>query len=278
MDVKDYSDYVIFIKDVISKKVEENPELSIRWFSSKLHWPASLINDVFAGRRALSTSRLIEIGGFLQLNSTDMEYLIYLGLKSNSKGAVKAYFEKELHIKGNNSETQIPVVPSALLNIDSQAVLMAILLLKEDNDLAKIKDLLFTFPSLSEERIEVIREKLYSDDIISKKDGKICFSNDNFSNSYKGMNDNALQFMSQYSENTQRFMNSKKRQGPGQMDFKFMTIPLYRIEEIKNKYTQLLNWIEKIKVNSEENSTDEQNIFQIGLTLFPIGDKNVTDS
>jgi len=278
MNVKDYDDYIIFIKDVIAKKLEENPELSIRWFSSRLNWPTSLINDVFAGRRALSTSRLLEIGNYLQLNSTDLEYLIYLGLKGNSKGAVRVYFEKELQMKGNNSKSNSPQVPSSLISLDSQAVLMAIIFLRDDSNLTNIKKLLYTFPDLTEERIEHIREDLYQEKIISKKEGKIYFSNENYSNSYQGINSNGVEFMSQYSANTQRFMDSNKRQGPGQIDYKFVTIPINRIEEIKSRYTQLINWIDDTKVPAENDTTENKNIFQVGLTLFPIGDLKLTSS
>lgn len=278
MDIKNYSYYKEFLRDIINEKINDKPDLSIRWFSNSLNWPISLINDVFANRRTLTTSRLIELGSFLKLNSTDMEYLILLGLKDDNKKEIKDHFENELEIRSNEFRKKSIEIPNVLLKINYQAVLMAVTYLKDDSDITKIKNLLYTLPDLSENQIKVIIEKLHQENIISKINGKIIFCNESYLNSYKDMSDGASDFMSQYAENTQSFITSKRRQGPGQIDFKLITLPLSKINEVKNRYDQLFNWLDTIKVNLDDTNYLEHNIFQAGVILFPIGDKGALQS
>ncbi len=272
MNIKDYDCYREFLKRYINQKILENENLSIRWFSQKLNWPVSLINDVFANRRKLTISRLIELANFIQLNSVETEFLVYLGLKDSENEAVKVHFTKEIDAKSKKYFKEASVVPNILKGIEAQAVLMTIIFLQNDKNIIMIKDLLYTFENLTLESISEIIEELYKEKIVEKRNDEIVFSQDKFNSSFSGINADATAFMSQYSKNIINFINSPKRQGPGEINYKFIALPLERIEELKQKLSEVHSWIETIKVNDSKIPIEEQGIFQIGLTLFPLID------
>ena len=53
---------------------------SYRRLSRKLRWPASLIPDVVAGRKNLSTLRVVELASFAELGPEQSSYLFLLAL------------------------------------------------------------------------------------------------------------------------------------------------------------------------------------------------------
>jgi uncharacterized protein (TIGR02147 family) len=105
MNIFNYFDYRLFLKDFYEEKKKENSFFSYRYMGSKIGIDAGYLVKVLQGKYHIAESSIKKIAEFLKLNDKETEYFATMVnfAKAKSERQTKIYFEKLLSLKNIKS-------------------------------------------------------------------------------------------------------------------------------------------------------------------------------
>lgn len=288
-DIQKYIDCQNYVSDLYSLNRKNGGVGSFRFYAKKLNWPISYLNEVIKGSKKLSIKRAIELGQFLDLDSVDLERLIYLSMKDTESQTIRDYinrklqnehkFEERFQVSKNTDFTDdwLEAVPEDIFKDISLLAIFDVISWKRGHITPfGIANILYSFPDLK--NIEILSEKLsilkqygyisYQDPISSVTEFDVIKKKLFFSVS----KENAIH-MGQYADNYKRFLSAANQRG--WIASGFVTIPRARLNAVKKRIINLRNWLLQIDNEdffSQEDSTEDSLIFQLDLNLFSILD------
>lgn len=258
-----------FFKEFIElNKIKRN--FSQRGISQKLQWPASYIPDLIKKRKKFTLSRAIQFSHKFDLDTIDMEKLIYLSIFD-----MKLLEPQELAKlkKNKHNFRHEPTQDFDLLDAKIFLVLECVKWLKGTATFEKIKDLT-SRQGLSEIDIVNSLEMLKHKKIIKIIKDKYSILQDGIkSDDYNPTAFQVAQLHITFSQFFQSFM--KNPIGPAVYNSAIVHLDREKFEQIADKVIAIRNWILEIANKDGKLGTEKDvRLFQLDLNLVPIFSKD----
>lgn len=251
-----------------------DPKYSLRFFSSRLDWPRSLISDVIAGRKNLSVERAVQFARSIGLSAVDTELLVCLALKESTNDETRSYFETvakrqfDARVKTSGEKLEPLSDPVEYL------VVLAYLLFKgKVSDIEKMSADLYTWPDLTPAKINKILTELQQRKLVTRT---ITFVWTPLTNDLErdvalasGVSLQKSTLMG-FAENICRF--SMAPQGPFFAHTGIFPLRAHLFDEYFKRSVALRNWLDAASRDADapEGVSPKQNLFQVTNTCFPV--------
>lgn len=262
--------------------VEENGALdakfSIRWFCQRLKWPASYINDVLAGRRALSLNRALELARFLKLDSLDTEHLVVLVLAGSGEAPVAQHFARERRLRFQHPSSE----PSEALGVfdELEHMLVFVLLAAAGRRLApsEIRARLYTLSERSDAEVEsILAEFAKTGHFEEAPNGDLRFLKRTLDYNLDGAGpERRVAVFKEHLLSAIRYLESPQRASPGSFTSRVMSLTAERAREVAARLDQFQSWLSATTADQEaaapaaDSPETRREVFQYVGAVFPL--------
>ncbi|WP_413291092.1 hypothetical protein [Bdellovibrio sp. HCB337] len=257
----------------------ETSGFSHRVFAAAIDWPVSYLHDVISGRKKFTVLRAVQLAHFLKLNSIATERLIYFSLNEENDPSVREYSQKRIVGTAFDEKRTSQADYEFFKNVDVEAVFSVIVWAKKRIASSKIKSLLYTFPELTEARIESVIEWLTQKSfLVFDGKGVLVSSAQDLVLDEHGADPNStgVAIHEKYAESFGNFTRNPKT--PCMYNGGFFEIPRKDFLPVAQRILETRNWLaEYVKTanaNPKEKIQDTL-VFQMDMNLFTIFDKTV---
>jgi hypothetical protein len=273
-DIVRYTDCRAYLAAFVAAGRKRGAAYSQRAIARKLKWPRAYLSDVLHGRKSFTVPRALQFAKAMKLDSYQIERLLFLTLKESGDPEVGAYFEGVIARETDDSVRLRQIERTLWQRVETMAIFETLKWAGALLAPAEIKRLLFSFPSLDEERIAAIIADF-------KRDGLVFHDpqtettrflegdgfQDNFTDAVSVKRDAAI-----YKQFAMNFINYwSNPQTPFCLNSAFVRLPLAEIDTVKSRMVMLRNWLLDLDADLAKSEAPEPSlVFQLDLNLFPI--------
>lgn len=289
-DVADYDNYQDFFRAFIDINKREISAFSLEYFARKIGWPKSVLSDAVSNRRNFTVSRCLQFAEFMNMNSLEVETLIYWVVEYANPGKVpqelkdlfsrksnknKRYVYSEATYESGDATGDVNYVSHVLL-----AVYFFLLHTGKVSSISHVTTSLKVIHGINEDQVRIALAECERIGLIKIDDdqAKVVhkpFFYENHLTLFEGMDHPDIYKVYASSLKTAKNFLSNPNQMTGRHYFGhgFARLPKDKVNELISRQLNLSAWIDAQSEVSEELSSDLQ-LCQYNISLFPILSKD----
>ena len=279
-DIHAYRSIEEFFNAFIDLNRKDSKTFSLEFFSRKLDWPRSLLDDLSKGRKPLSIQRALEFISYFKLSPENGEKLFYLMLKEkmpNHEPMLKNFFNAE-EVNDLFINKEIALDHSVHRNVSYLAVWSFLFLVRKKVPTKVVVDSMKAISYLTEDVVEEAINHLMSKGFILLEDGYWKFLKPVlFLEEHDGL---GMSMHGQYAEHLKTFCQLRPQGYLGErsdLNALFFQIPDSEYIKFRKKLMKFRNTLYRLGEESKllpSSPQDLVGIYQCDLNIFPILDRN----